>query len=455
MSALALRLGLRGRIVGGNRSAWWAAAGLRLDGVGPSAVLDFNRDRYALPAGLTAADIPTATVEQLTRLRPATFSECFAFSASSTGARTYIDRDGVMRNDLAADQPRFDWSAGTRRLLLEDTATNLLPRGDPAGYVVGIVGPTGSFPIGWGSAQSAPGTTWEIVGGGTVQGLRYVDVRIFGTPTASNRPLLGLGAISSTSGTTYTASAFLQVVSNPLGATHRFAITGGGSAGWGVGSAIVAGDLRRYSFTGTPSTTGMANVWIDFASVVNGVPLDVTLRIAGVQLETGPIATSYIPTNGSAVTRAAEIPRFSPLVEAIFRRTAATVRAQFQLVRGNTSTNRIIAGKYPVAIIGDSGGNRVNMWNGTASLTANAATTSTAAPSGAVAAWDASGRTITLNGGAPASDDKPLGDRSYVSLSRPDVANASVTQGSGYYDSVTLWPIRGQAASLQEKAVAA
>lgn len=59
-------------------------------------------------------------------LRAATFAEAFAYTCSSTTARTYIDSAGVMRNDLAIDQPRWDWSTGKRRLLLECQSTNLV-----------------------------------------------------------------------------------------------------------------------------------------------------------------------------------------------------------------------------------------------------------------------------------------------------------------------------------------
>lgn len=59
-------------------------------------------------------------------LRSATFAECFTYTASSTTARTYFDYNGTMKNDLAIDQPRFDYSNGKRQLLIEGQSINIL-----------------------------------------------------------------------------------------------------------------------------------------------------------------------------------------------------------------------------------------------------------------------------------------------------------------------------------------
>lgn len=88
---------------------WWRAAKYLADGQYPSAIADYRNNRYML----LGSAVP--------------FSAIHAFTASSSGAaRTYVGQDGLIKTDVAVDQPRFDWSTGLKRLLLENAATNLL-----------------------------------------------------------------------------------------------------------------------------------------------------------------------------------------------------------------------------------------------------------------------------------------------------------------------------------------
>lgn len=89
-----------------------------------AAVADFNNDRYAITT-VAVGSVAGATAADLRVKRACTFAEFFAFTASSTTARTYVDALGTLRNDLAVDQPRADWSLGKRQLALSSDATNL------------------------------------------------------------------------------------------------------------------------------------------------------------------------------------------------------------------------------------------------------------------------------------------------------------------------------------------
>ncbi len=120
---------------------WYLSTSLRtLDGHMPVEVLEFDEDRYALPYGLTAADVATASVVRLATLTAATFAEGFTLSATSSGtARTYVTEALGIGTDIAVDAPRFDWlpdisgDTPVRRLLLEPAQTALMIRSEEAG----------------------------------------------------------------------------------------------------------------------------------------------------------------------------------------------------------------------------------------------------------------------------------------------------------------------------------
>jgi hypothetical protein len=90
-----------------------------------AAVADFGADRYAITT-VPLAGIAGASTAELRRKRHASFVELIAFTCGSGAARSYLDPQGVLRADLAADQPRFDWTNGRRQLALSGASVNLL-----------------------------------------------------------------------------------------------------------------------------------------------------------------------------------------------------------------------------------------------------------------------------------------------------------------------------------------
>jgi hypothetical protein len=63
--------------------------------------------------------------------------------------------------------------------------------------------------------------------------------------------------------------------------------------------------------------------------VASGVPINFTLRIGGVQLELGVMASSYIPTTGAAVTRAQDLAAIPPANMGFFVSTGGSWMAEF------------------------------------------------------------------------------------------------------------------------------
>ncbi|MBB4122124.1 hypothetical protein [Martelella radicis] len=90
--------------------------------LGPGAVLDIGRDRYALTR-LAVAAIPAAAASELAALSACSFEKLITFTRSATA--TYVGSDGLIHS-AAANAPRFDHTNGRRQLLLEGPATNLL-----------------------------------------------------------------------------------------------------------------------------------------------------------------------------------------------------------------------------------------------------------------------------------------------------------------------------------------
>ncbi len=177
------------------------------------------------------------------------------FSRASTA--TYFDSAGTLQT-AAANAPRFDYDPVThapKGLLLEDARTNVLPWSEVTGVVAGT---PGTLPTNWAWAQITPGFTVSVLGSGSENGLSYVDLRVAGTATATNRPLLRFGSFNSTTGARYTTSFWAKCLSASCPNINAYA---GGTNGWGLDAAStptqpLTATLTRYEFLGLAVGTG-------------------------------------------------------------------------------------------------------------------------------------------------------------------------------------------------------
>ena len=208
------------------------------------------------------------------------------------------------------------------------------------------------------------------------------------------------GGFALTSGTVYTFSTFVQSVG---GRNFRLVLTGGGSldilytlSGSGTVSNTSVATIQNfgngwyrctYTFTATSSVNFRQNVY-SVSGTTNSFAGDVTkgFIVWGAQLETGSVATSYIPTTAGTGSRSADVISVSGAVSGSIGQTEGTIYAEVD-VRTFTNGNRI------VCLSDGTSDNRIILQEG-ANSTLQAIVTN--ATSGVVDISTASGRTAGI-----------------------------------------------------------
>lgn len=221
----------------------------------------------------------------------------------ATVKATYINSSGYSAQVATLGDARFTYDLNTlaaKGLLIEGSASCLLIGSDFAG---GTTSPTyWTYPFGGGTSAAASSST-----------LGNLDTaRAWSQTATSARPMLSSAAMVLTSGTTYTASMYVESISGGL-TNQDILIMNTGSATLGTAtyknngvtvSASAVATVGRLETTASCTATGTMNLrcGIGCASSTTGA-----INFSRPQVETGTDASSFVPTTSLAVTRNADI----------------------------------------------------------------------------------------------------------------------------------------------------
>jgi hypothetical protein len=210
-----------------------------------------------------------------------TAADLVSFARASTA--TYIDASGIVQT-AAINAPRIDYLSGAGQLLIEAVATNLLKNSE------GLV------------------STYEansgVSNGTTLPG--FANAAQFGT---NGTDRWAYHTFATNIGTQYTLSFFVQMddgLAPVIGITNT-------TGDFGI---VMVSTFGNFTPTVTKVGTALYRVSATYLAGASNQNYGVVkysgmsargFRVTGYQLEAGPVATSYIPTAASAVTRAADV----------------------------------------------------------------------------------------------------------------------------------------------------
>lgn len=228
------------------------------------------------------------------------------------GTQTYI----VTPNDVTNGIPYIVGAAGTvsggnggdtswsqnNKNLIRNTVQNGAVAGSP-----------GTMPTNWSTSQGSDNLTFTIVGFGTdiSSGLQYIDIKIAGTSAATtNVQIFFDQAAPAAASTQYTYSGYVAMIA---GSTSGIS---GGNLGLNCdtynSSTYVAtpwtinftptGTLTRQSSTVTTSSTTITvfHAYLAFTPLTSPA-INITLRIAGIQMEQAASASAWKSTPGYGI----------------------------------------------------------------------------------------------------------------------------------------------------------
>ena len=244
----------------------------------------------------------------------------FSFSRASIGTR--VNKDGLIET-MGQDIARIDYTdSADGVLLLEPSRSNLLPYSNDFSNVAWSKNPsgTGLAPVVTPNSLISPD--------GTLNASKVVFNTGSGV-SASDLSILE-DTVTATSGISINQSVYLK------GQNGGETILIRGANGSSYTTLTLTKEWVRYNVTETSGST--SSTWsIGLRQGLGGVVINstATIYIYGAQFEVGSYPTSYIPTSGSTVTRAAETCNNSGNSE-VFNDSEGVLMAEFSSFADST-----------------------------------------------------------------------------------------------------------------------
>ena len=288
-----------------------------------------------------------------------TLDHRITFTRDSVG--TYYDELGVIRY-ASNNVPRFDHDPTTGEslgLLIEESRTNLVSYSEYTGTTVQTSGTVNNWGLLFGGSGSASLTPGIDAPDGSNNAVRFTN-----NNTGVSILRLNIDAFTPNGSDTYIISFWARAISGTGGMSCDLA-DGSPNGTWT--DQLVANKWVRVIKSGVPSNASKT-----FLDLISNIDNNRVVDFWGVQLEKGAFVTSYIPTNGSTVTRGADVAGIKGTnFTDFYNQTEGTIFSNLVPLSDSVGNNSGTGSVY-WSINANSGfGDGIYLSNGTGSTTAN------------------------------------------------------------------------------------
>jgi hypothetical protein len=414
--------------------------------VGSSLTLNFLTQQYQLPAqySVWVAD---------QGLTAKTFSDIITFTRASTG--TYVDSNCLVQT-AAIDAPRFDYNPSTPStptllgFLVEEARTNLLPE------------------------SNAFNSTWTATNAVINFNDPYPSPDAFSSsvlfiqPVAAGTAALSYSLTKAATATQYSQSIWINNEFGVAVPAFSLSLDDGTTTNRGVavfsissvGAGVLVSATSEGNFSGTSATiTHYISNWhritltttsntattVRFRCFYTATIASPIVYVWGAQLEVGAFPTSFIYTDGGAVTRAADVASINTL-SPWYNPAEGTLIAKINVVNLPTPTQPIAASfndttasnRWTTGLTTDGRGAMLRNTGGAGLVQTNTVNAASIGDNN-VAVSISSGASVILNGGAVASSP---------TYAAPTVTQADLGQQlsasylNGHLQRITYYPRR-------------